>query len=200
MVMDIPFYFSYAALWILVVLQGLILLGLVRVVYQLQRAGDAAPADSNVVGLQSGQIAPGFNTVDLSGTPISSNDLADRLTALLFVSPNCPSCVVTLYELEALNYKTQGNVIVICRAGREECAQLVERHKLNARTIADEDEQISRRFGVASFPKAVLIGEGYRVKSYGSPDRREIEELLDKAPETETEAEVSVQSVQEAVS
>jgi hypothetical protein len=65
--MDVPFYFSYAALWILVILQGLILLGLVRIVYQLQRTGAAArsPADSNVIGLKSGQIAPAFNAVEV---------------------------------------------------------------------------------------------------------------------------------------
>ncbi len=192
--METPFYLSYTALWILVILQGLILLGLVRIVYQLQRTGGVAGAsvNSTEVGLKTGQIAPTFNAVDLSGEPLSSNDFAGHMTAILFVSFNCPSCVVTLYEMEALNYKTQGNVIVICRGRDGECAQLIDRHKLSARIVADEDEQISRRFGISTFPTAVLINEGYRIQSYGYPHREELEEFLDYAPQAGAKAEASV--------
>jgi hypothetical protein len=94
--------------------------------------------------------------------------------------------------MEALNYKTQGNVIVICRGRHGECAQLIDRHKLTARTVADEDEQISRRFGVSTFPTAVLINEGYRIQSYGYPRREELEVFLDYAPQAGAKAEASV--------
>jgi len=40
--LSILFYTSYAALWILVILQSLILLGMVRIVYQLQKNGLAS--------------------------------------------------------------------------------------------------------------------------------------------------------------
>jgi peroxiredoxin len=177
-----PFYLSYAALWVLVVLHSLLLLGVVRLVYQSHRAGGAA--DSEEVGLKSGQRAPDFSAVDLSGAPVDSVDYAGRMRALLFVSPNCPSCTATLYEMDALNHKTQGNVVVVCRAEHQDCARLAVTHKLRVRTIVDEDERISRLFGVSSNPTAVLINERDRIQSYGHPMRgEELEALLDPPSE-----------------
>lgn len=198
----ILFYISYVAVWILVILQGLVLLGLVRIVYQLQHTvGTAGVSEGgSKVGLKSGQIAPTFSAVTLSGALISSSDFTGRAVALLFLSTNCPSCVVTLYEMEALNYKVQGNVIVICRAKREECRRLAENHKLNATLVADEDEQISRLFGISSVPTAVLINESGHIQSYGYPERKELEEMLEGSSEYEEtpEAEIVVQpAVQE---
>src|SRR6266542_4230509 len=115
------FYLSYAALWALVIIQSLILLGLVRMVVQLQQTG--ATANGNVAALGD---APQFSTVDLTGKPISNADFAGRLTALLFVSAKCPSCMTTLVELKALGYKAMGNVIVICQARREDTEALAE--------------------------------------------------------------------------
>jgi peroxiredoxin len=169
------FGLSYAALWILVVFQGLLLLGLVRVVHQLQ----ASVATVEGPGLLSGKEAPAFSTVDVFGSPVDSNRLRDRLTAVLFVSPSCPSCTVTLEELDALATKTSGNVIVVCKAGQEECRRLAERYGLAAPVVADERAELSDLFGVETVPVAVLINEHNLVQSYGHPMRpADLEGLL----------------------
>ncbi len=178
-----PFYFSYAALWILVIFQSLILLGLVRMVAQLQQTRATA-------SLSEGQEAPPFNAVSLSGASINSKDFVGRLTALLFISPNCQSCAETLNgDMDYLLYKSQGNVIVICRAGREDCARLAEPYKLNMPIVADEDDRISRLYAVSSVPMAVIINANNRIQSYGQPKRgEELEEMFEKAPEAELQA------------
>lgn len=117
------FYISFAALWILVILHSLILVGVVRIVYQLQQSGIVAGSEDLM-----GKEAPAFMAMGLSGVTISSMDFKGRLTALLFVSPNCKSCMTTLEDMAYLNHKAQGNVIMICRAGREDCAKLVEQY------------------------------------------------------------------------
>lgn len=97
--LTIFFYLSYGALWILVISQSLISLGLVRVVYQLQRTGVAAAPFE-------GKEAPKFSARDLSGAPISSATFTGRLTGLLFVSPTCQSCMEAFEDdMQYLNHK-----------------------------------------------------------------------------------------------
>lgn len=180
--MAIPFYLSYAALWILVIAQSLVLLGVVRLVYQIQHA--SVPEGQ----LERGQAAPQFSAVALAGTPISSADFAGHPAALLFVSPSCPSCRATLAELDALRYKADGNVIVICRSDRNDCAELAEAYGLDVLTVADEDQRISRLFGVTSNPTAVIIDEQGRIQSYGRPLRgEELETLFEHSPGAESQ-------------
>lgn len=182
----VPFYISYTALWLLVVLHSLILLGVVRMVYQLQQTG--VRAGSSHERLEPGQEAPEFSTVDLYGTPVSSNDFTGRLTALLFVSPDCPTCMTVLEkDMEYLNHKAQGNLVVICRAGREACARLVERYELKMPVVADEDDRISRLYRISSVPMAVLINAENRIQSYGQPQREKEEEMSEKSSEGEVE-------------
>lgn len=193
---SVPFYMSYAALWVLVVLQGLILIGLVRIVYRLQQAGTIVESDE--VGLKSGEIVPRFSAIDLSGEAVSSVEFLDHMTALLFVSPDCPSCTATLNDLAYLNIKTQGNVLLICRADPADCRRIADSHNLSVRTIADEDAHITRLFGISSFPTAVLVNERNRIHSFGKPKRSEelntaLEGIADNVDDTVgTEQTISV--------
>jgi peroxiredoxin len=182
---SMPFYLSYAALWILVILHSLILLGVVRLVYQLQQTG-ATTGFSQDGRVSAGQEAPEFSAVDLAGAPISSADFAGRLTALLFVSPDCPACTDILDDdMAYLNHKAHGHLIVICRAEHEDCARLAEQHGLDVPVVADEDDQVSRLYEVAAVPTAVLINAGNRIQSYGQPDRKTLDEMFEAGPEAE---------------
>ncbi len=182
---SMPFYLSYGALWILVVLHSLVLLGVVRLVYQLQHSGTAA-GFSRDGRVSAGQEAPEFSAVDLAGTPISSADFAGRLRVLLFVSPDCPACTEVLEdEMAYLKHKAQGNLIVICRAGREDCARLVEQHGLEVPVVADADDQVSRLHGISAVPTAVLINADNRIQSYGQPDRKKLDEVFEETAEAE---------------
>lgn len=178
--MSVPFDITYAALWLLVLVNSLILLGLIRLVAQLRpqsplRENGGREDDGR---LKPGQKVPPFSAVDLAGAPIRSADYAGRPWALLFVSPTCHACTTTLAELEAIAHKVQGNVVVICRAGHDDCARLADTPKLAVRQVVDGDNEISQLFGVSSNPTAVLIDEHGRVQKYGYPQREELAELL----------------------
>jgi peroxiredoxin len=180
----IPFYLSYVALWILVIFQTLILLGLVRMVSQLQQTGAVA-------GVSEGQEAPAINAIDLSGAPINSKHFAGRQTALLFVSTSCSLCAEALANIDYLQKKTnQGIVIVICQAGRADSVRLVGKYDLNIPVIADEDLQISRAYSVSSVPTAVIINENNHIKSHGQLKRaEELNEALPKQKDALRQAE-----------
>lgn len=180
----LPFYLSYAALWILIILHSLVLLGVVRIVYQLQNNSSA----SHNTGMSAGEEAPAFDTVDLYGISISSADFADQLTALLFVSPDCKSCTTILEEdMEYLKFKAQGNVIVVCRAGPEVCTRMAERYGLDVPIVADEDNEISELYRISAVPTTVLINADKRIQSYGQPWREGPEESFGKALQKEIE-------------
>src|SRR5260221_14352080 len=77
--LTIFFYISYGALWILVILQSLILLGLVQVVYQLRK--ESATASSF-----DGKESPEFSKKLISGEAIKSANFKGSITGLLFDS------------------------------------------------------------------------------------------------------------------
>lgn len=182
-----PFYYiSYAILWTLVILQGAVLIGILRLVYQMRQADISA--NSNTIGLKSGQKAPTFTGTDLNGVSISSRDLSGRPNALLFISSSCPSCMATLYDMESVSKKAQGNVTLVCRSSHEECVQITSAHKLAARTIVDDDQHISRLFGISTTPTAVLIDSRGLIESYGKPLQSEdLEMVLDGRAESSAE-------------
>lgn len=173
--LTIFFYISYGALWILVILQSLILMGLVRIVYQLQRTG------ASVEPLE-GKEAPKFSARDLSGASIGSATFTGRLTGLLFVSPTCQPCMETFEnDLQYLNHKVQGNMIVICQSAREDCALLAEKFELTMPLVADADNHISELYDISAVPTVVFINADNLIQFHGHPKREDLVQMLEKA-------------------
>ena len=166
--MTVSFYISYAALWALVVFQSLVLLGVVRTIYGAN-ARPVPPASPMTNGQLVGQPIPKFTALDVFGAPVDESSLAGRLGALLFVSPDCSTCIASLDEVEALKVKTNGNVVVVCRAEQGECRELSKAYGLEVPVIVDEDRRVSELFGVQVTPTAVLVGRSGRIQTYGHP-------------------------------
>jgi peroxiredoxin len=163
--MSVVFVMSLAALWALVLFQTFVSLGLVRI---LHAAADSGALEHEETRLRD-QPAPDFSAEDLEGRTISNQDLAGRPAALLFVSPDCSTCGVTLAELEALRSKVDGAVVVMCRSERERCVGLAQTYGLEVPVVADEDFALSRLFHVAGAPTAVLLRSDGTIDTYGRP-------------------------------
>jgi peroxiredoxin len=180
--MSAPFAISYAALWALVVLQALLLIGLTRLVHQLRegRTADAARAPQRGEGERlAGQLAPLIDGVDVNGTRVRSDELGGPLNAILFVSPRCSNCMVSLDELNALRHKVDGHVMAVCLGTADECRLLVEDLDLTMPVVADPDQRISASFDVTHTPTAVTVNKRGRIVQYGHPGRdAELEALL----------------------
>lgn len=172
--LTVAFYLSYAAAWVFLIFHSLIILGLVRTVYSLQR-GAVEVAGYPLVG----HTAPEFEAVDTTGATFNSSRLRGRPRSLLFVSTTCTSCITTLDELRALRSKVDGGaVLLICRDARSNCSRLAERYEFSGPILVDEHHRISELYGVSSVPTAVLVDRENRVQTYGSPRREDFERLL----------------------
>ena len=140
----------------------------------LHQDGDAGQVPEPI-----GKPAPPIEATDLEGRTFSSGDWRGRRTALLWVSPDCVSCKLTLPELEALHEKVHGNLVVICRSTQSRCAQMAEEYGLRIPVLADEGDRVSKRFGIDIAPTAVLVAEDGTIESIGHPlSGDELERLI----------------------
>jgi peroxiredoxin len=164
---------SYVALWLLVGFQTLVLIALTQSVYKARTPYRQFAADDlDRVGTK----ASDFTATDINGAIVDSSDYKAQKRALVFVSPHCSTCSLTLTEMHALESKADGNVIVVCRGSHDECRELARTHDVSAPTIADEDSVVSQKFAVTSVPVAVIVDEKDTITSYGYPLRSDEEE------------------------
>jgi peroxiredoxin len=166
--MSIPLLISYAALWIVVIVQAAILVGVMRSLYEVRQRDRAAD-----LSLVKGQPVPEFATVDLSGRPVSTATFTGEAAVLLFVSPNCQNCMVALAELQALASDPARRLFIFCYAAPDDCQRLAADYEITVPVIADEDGRLKRMFGVTSTPMAVRVDADGFIQSYGSPVRGE---------------------------
>lgn len=139
-----------------------------------------APNSSNQIGLKAGEIAPDFEIAGIHG-PITKDQFHGQTFALLFVSPSCPSCTATLYELDGLEAKTGGPIVVVCRAPAAECEELRSRHNAVTYFVSDEADGLSKRYGIDVNPTAVIIDANGRIDTYGNPMRaQDLEDMIDQ--------------------
>lgn len=179
------FVVSYVGLWIVVVVQTLILLGVTRSLYQLRNEVTEVPS-------LKGRRVPTFSTIDIWGEPVSSDSIRGTPTALLFVSPDCDTCSVTLEELKPLVNDKMRGLVVVCGARSNACGQLALDYGLTVPVVADEDDELRRLFEISGSPSAVRISAQGVIESHGEPARGELFEELaararnaDESPEQE---------------
>lgn len=176
--MSFPFWLSYGALWLLLLFMSLVVLGLVRTVYRLQRDGALG---AGAEGTLRGKPIPEFAATDLSGGSVTSASLAGRLTALLFVGSDCASCAMTLHDLDALHAKAD-NMVVICQGDGEACVELAETYRIVAPVVPDKDLALSELFPITTVPTAVIASKAGTIASIGHPlGRPQLEELIGDA-------------------
>ncbi len=181
------FELSYAALWVLVLLQTVVLVGLAHSFFRLKSSG--AFSDERM----RGRKARRFTATDLTGASISTASMDGDPYAVLFVSPSCASCNVTLDELGAVSSKADGNVIVVCRGDVADCRRLAESYGLAVPVIADPSFEISGLFEVNSVPTAVTVDAKGTITRYGHPQRdEEVVDIRDVDEALESRDEVRV--------
>lgn len=169
--MSTGFWLSYGLLWALVVFALLLMLGVVNASFgrTAQAAGGGGPADASHQLGPFGMPAPAVVATDIHGDIFARDDWAGRRTALLWVSPDCLSCKLTLPELDALHRKVNGNLLVVCSSVRGRCAQMAEEYGLNVPVLVDEEGEVGKLFGVDIAPTAVVIDAGGRIEMIGHP-------------------------------
>lgn len=163
---------SNVLLWLCVVTIAIVLWTTFRLVQAFtQELRNSGVLNGDAVGLRQGNTAPAFSLISSDGSQLNNSSLTGDLNALLFVSPNCPTCSATAMELEGLGMKTSGNFSLICLGNSDECGDL-ESSLEGAFPFAVDAEGITgRAFGIVKTPTAVLIDREGKVDRFGSPTR-----------------------------
>lgn len=176
------FYVSYAALWVLMLTQGVLLL-LVYRHFGLISLGTVEGVQRD--GLAVGEVALPVMGVTAQGEPFDWSPKPGHLSLLAFVSPSCGPCVkilpIILQMAQAIN---QIEVILITDGKSERALQLVEQFHPPASVacIAGEGSSLALAYHVRVSPFTFLIGKDGRILAKSLCDSTaRLQYLLDAA-------------------
>ncbi len=177
---------SYAALWVLILLEMVMTLALARQVGLLHTRLRPTGARMGNVGLELGELAPSFSKKDLNGRLITLGVEHGRPTLLIFLSPGCSICadlvpgILTLYQHE----REYTEIIVISLLKDEaENQAFVERHRLGGVPYVISPE-IGDNYHVPTAPYAMLVDSEGKIKTKGLVNNLEhLESLLNTLDE-----------------
>jgi hypothetical protein len=162
------FYGTYVALWVFVILQGLLILAILQ---RIERLRNFAPYNKGSIDqLQIGELAPQFSGVDQFGENADLSFFGDRGGVLLFVSPSCPACEALVSSL-ALEREELPPTIILCRGDRAECSHFSDRFGANPKLVSEPLGETGARYGAVGVPTAVAIDRSKRVRAYGHPQK-----------------------------
>jgi hypothetical protein len=167
--MSLPFIASYIAVWILVVFQGLLILALLKQLGELKQLAQlrGVPGEDR---LQPGTAAPEFDGLDLrSAEPITTRVFDKQGGALLFLSPECGSCLELANGLREPAISRLPPIVTFCQGNDSTCASYIDRLGPEIYTLRDDDNTVSTRYRVDGSPTAIVINPDLTIGGYGHP-------------------------------
>jgi methylamine dehydrogenase accessory protein MauD len=170
-------------LWVFVVVEGVLLLGMLRQLGVLHRRLDelSTPSDEQP-GLAVGVTAPDFTLPQVGGGSITLGGLRGAPVLLGFVSPGCPPCTQLAQELDALLNRAEPPRVVLISTG-DESANAAWSSSLGLRAPVLLWERGDMRAYQARYtPFLVALDDAGVVRSLGVVNSRErIEQFLARA-------------------
>jgi hypothetical protein len=165
--MTLPLLPAFLVLWAIVLFQGLVILGLVRALRDLQSAIEGGRLPLRLpVGAQS----PHLTGTDLrTGAEIDSFDLTGRELVVLFLSSGCPSCRRLADGTRQVPVEPGQARIAVCQGGEREASPFVDLLASDIAVLADSDGAVFSSFSISSAPTAVVVDQLGRVSASGGP-------------------------------
>ena len=171
--MTSPLYVAHIALWVAVGFQGLAICALL---YKNNRLLEIAATGGIVSQHAAGSSAPRFLATDLrTRAVVSSDELMESRTFLLFITPACPACLRLMRDLsDACSERGRRfeKLLVYCVGSSRECANANERNLLNLNGMAlltEHDAKVADLFGVRTLPALVELDYAWRIAGYFYP-------------------------------
>lgn len=167
------FYVSYIALWVFLLILGILVLLLYRH-FGLVALGTVEGVQRD--GLAVGEIAPLFSGITALGEMTAWEPAAPNTYFLAFVSPTCAPCarVIPFINKVAITNKNVHVILVVAGHG-DNAALLMDSFHLDPSIlcIAEEGSGASERYRVRVTPFAFIIGTDRRILAKGLCDRPE---------------------------
>ena len=158
--MTAAFAVSLAVLWVVVIVLFLIVVGLVRSVYDLRR--------QVAVAIGEPRRAPHFRAPTLAGGEIDTRQINKAPYALLFVTPDCSSCRQAVTRLGPVRKRVGNNIVVLCNGTADQSREMATLIDSDVRFGLDEGGAVGKAFGVTSSPMTVVVDEEGQIRSVGS--------------------------------
>ena len=177
---------SQVALWIAILVLGVICIALARQVGVLHQRIAPAGALSLRQPLKLGETAPEMSLGALDGSAVRIGGARNgRSQLILFISPDCTVCEALLPAVRSAQGAERGWLDIVLASDGEPArhADFVREKGLGKFPYV-LCEQLGRSFGVAKLPYAVLIDEAGRLTATGLVNTREHLESLFVAKET----------------
>jgi hypothetical protein len=159
--MSAPWIAAFVALWLVVVLVVVVVLGFLRRATSVLEVAEQRLASVLRSGIDLGGVAPGsimslFELRDRTGTTVSSDTLIDEPTLLLFLSPNCAPCKRLVAELRGTDIDGLPFVVVLedtAGAGEYPLAD-------DVRLLFQTGQSVSQLFESTVTPQAFVVDIG----------------------------------------
>jgi peroxiredoxin len=181
---DTAISISYGMLWVIVVVQGLVMIECLRQIGILRlRLGDEPGALIPPEALDRGTPAPAFSLVDSRTLRrVTEESLRGRRSLALFMSPSCSPCRALAADMPRFaDYYPEVNLVAFCSGPEAACAAFAKEFQFPFPLLIDSLQSVSQAYGASRTPHAVLFDEEARVLIQGVPaDWKQLEHLLDE--------------------
>ncbi len=165
--MSVPLLPAFLLLWAVVLFEGLIILGLLRTLRELQVAVEGGRIPQR---LPVGSHAPHFAGADLrTGAGIDSSDLAGRELVILFLSDACPFCRRLADGTRQVPVEPGQTRVAVCHGGTREARAFADLLATDIAVLADPDGTVLSSFSISATPAVVVVDETGRVSGSGGP-------------------------------
>ncbi len=177
---------SNIALWVVVVLQGIVIFALTRQIGVLfERIAPAGALAMNQT-LEVGSPAPDLSLQSLSNGLVSVGGVSPDKTSqlLFFVSPDCPVCKSLLPALKSAAKAEASwvNLVLASDGDNQDHASFIKQYGLSDFPYI-VSELLGKSYGISKLPYGVLIDEKGNVASMGIINSREHLDSLFEAKE-----------------
>jgi peroxiredoxin len=183
---------AFAALWLLVVALGLLVLGTLRRLLPLiERAeGVLSAAESSREGLRSGEMVPPFTAHEVGGSTITEADLEGRRSIVLFLSPSCRACEGMVGDLKEGTVPDLGASLLAISDDREQARAFEPSHGITV--LVQDGRSLADVFLSTVTPHAFVIDEERRVRASAIPsDWDSLRQLTDSATKGGSKTEIA---------
>jgi methylamine dehydrogenase accessory protein MauD len=177
--------YSNLLLWVVVLVLGAVVFGMVRQIGVLHERVAPMGALANDRGPDVGEMAPDMKIAGMDGglVQIGGPVPGGRSRLLLFVSPSCPICKKLLPIARSFASGERLDVVIVGDGDVAEQREMIRANGLEGIPYVNSP-QVGMAFQVGKLPYAILIDEDGVIRAKGLVNSREHLESLAIAKET----------------
>ncbi len=161
--MDTLWLISHCILWLIILIWGFLLVGVLRSLgllsWRLEQLAATTPSHLGRVGLRPGTRAPDFTLRDTSGKEMTLHEFAGAELLLVFTQPGCASCNGAVPKLNSVHARGRTRVLAINAGDAESSRRWAEAVGARFPVLTQEHRQLSRQYQVFATPFAFLLDQ-----------------------------------------